>query len=313
MVSHRKEFFNNISFWSKKRILGLIVLITISSIIVASFPAITQVYLVYLYPSGNVNFLLIWSLLFVTLFLIKLLIDIRIEINSAKYFSKLEKRLKEKIFQNMIKRRSYFSKKSFSELYESLQIHTSRYVLFVRKVIMDNYVAIVKIIFITVVMSIINFYLFLHSLFFIPIFVVYLFMFNRHIKKNKEKISSFFMGLKTRDSNILGVIEAFRGSTPSDQILKSFRRTTAFELEKDLGNKRQYVPLNQSLKASISIFRVLFLGYFGFFIMVQGATIQNLIVGLLYIAILARCVINILESLLFYHICKSAIKKVHYY
>lgn len=269
-------------------------------------PLITQIYLREIYPSNNLSLLLYVTILFIILFIFKLFLDIWSNKFINKYLVKLEKHIKEINFQELLNVR----KISVNKAKKSLETHPKRYILFVKNFILYNYNNLITMVSVFFIMFFFSFELFKYSFWFLLIFIVYLLFFNIIINKNKKKIKTNFK----KNVSYLSLIEEMRKKKTDNNkpyFIKQFNMISSLELEKEINNKNSLVFLNQTIRASITFFRVLFLAYFGYLIIVYNQPLSNLIVGLLYITIFGRSIINILNSFIFYIVTKSAIIKVH--
>lgn len=304
--NHLFFFKQSFFFRKKKDVYFYIFFITLSSLIFALMPLITQIYIRVLYPNQNINNLFIYSVFFIILFLFKLFIDVWTNKFSNKLFGKIEKQIKEIVFKNILKNKT----KNISLNYLFLETYPKRYVLFLKKFIISNYINLVTLVFIFIIMIFFSFDIFKHLFWFFIIGLIYVFVFklilSKHEKKNKERF---------RENNVdyLHLLENLKYSKKQDleYLNKTFRRTSSINFEKDVSNRNSFVVLNKIIGASISFFRILFLLYFGYFIITQNQSVGNLIVGLLYITIFGKTIVNILTNSIYYVVTKSAIKNIH--
>jgi len=303
--THLALFFKSLFFRQKKDLFLYFFLVFISSVLFACLPLITQIYIRYLYPNKDLSLLIYFSIFFIILFIFKLLIDIWVNKFLNKFLLKLEKNLKELVFSKILNKKKISLEKDLRDL----ETYTKRYSLFVKNIIFTYYTNIISLLSVFVIMFFFSKDLFKYTAWFFLFFVIYLVLFNYILTKNKKNLDNIY---KEKTQSYFSLLQDLKKKNKdSKEYLKQFRVISSFEFEKNLKNKNSLVSLNQTFRASITFFRIIFLCYFGVIIILSNQTIGNLIVGLLYISIFGRSVINILTNFIYLVIAKSAIINIH--
>ena len=302
---HLSLFLKNLFFRKKKDLFIYFLFVSISSILFACLPLITQIYIRYLYPNKDLSLLIYASVFFLVLFIFKLFIDIWANKFLNKFLLKLEKHLKEMVFTKILEKKKISLEKDLRDL----EIYTKRYSLFVKNIIFNYYTNIVSLLSVLVIMFFFSYELFKYTFWFFLFFVIYLIIFNLILTKNKKILDNIY---KEKNKSYFSLLQDIkRQNKDKKEYLKEFRMISSFELEKNVANRNSLVSLDQTFRASITFFRIFFLCYFGIIIILYNQTIGNLIVGLLYISIFGRSVINILTNFIYFIIAKNAIINIH--
>ncbi len=299
-----KDFFLVVKnlFFDKKRAFLFTVFTIISAAISTLFPLVTQTYIRFLFPERNVKLLFLVTGLFILLFVFKYFIDVYLRKYYNKLFLKLEKNLQEKLYYHHRGK----GRGDYLRWFLILQRSVNLYVTFARKAVYQNFVSLVKIISIFILILFFNDKLFYYSLWFIPVFFLYTILFLRRMKKHKKGLQELIKGERTSYLPVL--INRISNDPWND---KAFRRLQGLDFQRRLRNRNSLVKLDVFLNSSITFYRLLFLTYFGYFIINGSMNLGRLIVGLLYITILARASINIFQNLIFFIISEPSIKKIH--
>jgi len=295
-----KRLFRDVFF--DRRSVRSVVLIALSMALVALFPLVTQFYL-HVAFHRTTYYLLLTTFVIALIYLVKLFIDIHVARFENKLYIKLRANLHRRLIQVFLERRY-----GFERMHEIAVRNVGLYVLFVRKVLFENFKSVVKVIISMLLIYFFDIHLFVYCLFFLPVFGLYVFLFHRIFHRNRadvERLSGNFNG------DIAVFIEHHMSrSSLKENIFDGYRKFESLSVEKELRNRNSTVALNQALIASITFFRVLYLCYFGYFIITQHLFIERLIVGLLFITILIRSFISILETLLFFYISRNSVIEI---
>lgn len=301
MKTNSWSFVKQQVLYDKKTFFRMLPLLIFSTTLIALFPLVTQFFIKIAYHS-SVRFLLFGTLGVVVVYVLKLLADI--------HFQKFENKLYLKIQYNMqgaLMKKFLGKKTSFTYAYSYVDKKTRLFMLFVKQVLMRNLRAIIKIIALLITIAFYDSHLFIYFLFFIPVFFLYVFGFTKLFFMHQKKTARFKD--TSFDNELIPYLHSYFSSNFSYGLaLKNYKRVESIQLEKDLRNRNSLVSLNQSLRFVITLFRILYLAYFGYFILTAGLHIEGLIVGLLFITILVSSCTQILESLLFVYITKDAVR-----
>ncbi|MFC1723711.1 hypothetical protein ACFL0V_06220 [Nanoarchaeota archaeon] len=287
-------------FYNKKVLVRNLILTVFTTALVALFPLVTQFYIRWGFRE-SVPFLIWATVIIAIIYIGKLIADIHITKFENKLFLKIRSNMQEKLIKHFLKK-NY----PFEQMYKLIDKKVRLHVLFIQRFLLGNFKSIIKIIAVMITIIFFDINLFLYSLIFLPIFIIYLLLFNHFFHKNRAKVDNLLK--KAPAIDIVPFIQKeFRRKNSPDQIFKKFKRLDSLLLEKELRNRNSLVSLNQTLRASITFFRVIYLAYFGYFIITYDIHISGLIVGLLFLTILIRSFTSILESILFYHIAKDSV------
>lgn len=181
-----KDFLNNILF-DKNKIITIFIFSIISTLIYTSFPLITQAYIRYLYYQDNLELLILFTIIFSILYLIKLFLDIKVENYKNKFYLKLEKNIKEKILKKYSKKIEQLLIKRTSLLRKDVRLY-----LLLTKNVHSNILDIIKIIFIGVTIYFFEQTLFLYFLVSLPFFALFYFLIKKsELKKSQKKFNYF--------------------------------------------------------------------------------------------------------------------------
>ena len=284
-------------FFNRTIMIRNILFIIISTSLVALFPMVTHFYIAIAFHRTT-TYLFVATAIIAIIYTLKLFLDIHIQKFENKLYIKLAANLQGKLVLRFMKKQH-----PFERMYPLAVQKVQLYVLFVRKVIMENFKSLIKILAVLVVIFLFDMHLFLYTLFFIPVFVLYVFLFHRIFQRNSAHVESL---LKKN----VGDFTLFLHGSYTQDVWNDYKKFESLFVEKEIRNRNSLVTLNQTLHASITFFRVLYLAYFGYFAITQHLHIQGLIVGLLFITILIKAFSSILESLLFYYITRSSVMQV---
>jgi hypothetical protein len=267
-----------------------------STIILTSFPLITQLYLRYLYKQSSLSLLLYVTLFFAFLFVIKIFIDIFVEKKKFKYYLKVEKDIKERIFEkykNDIKSLLHDKSDLFST-------HLSTYMLYLRTK-QENILDIVRILLVAVILFFYDRHLFFYVIYAIPFLAIF-YVFSKRLELSKRKEA------KTED---FGVVLLKASNLPE----KLARYTLVSHLEavfrKRTYNRYKALPLKVTMHSFLSFFRLCYLAYFGYYAITSFLDMTGLIVGLLYLTLFIRPCIHLIETSFVYTISKTSRRKIY--
>ena len=277
---------------------------SISVALIALFPLLTQFYIRIAYRR-DVEFLIYTTIVVAIIYTLKLLMDIHINKFENKFQIKLKSNVQERLLKHSLKK-----KYTFERAYALVEKKTHLYSLFVQRFLLSNFKATIRIVAVMITIIFFDINLFYYSLFFIPIFMLYLYLFHLFFRKNEAKVKKLSKQASSRDLTTFLEREFSKKSINKTSVYKEYVRLKSLLVEKEIRNRNSLVSLNQTLRASITFFRVLYLAYFGYFIISQDIHISGLIVGLLFLTILIRSFTGVLESMLFYHISKNSVIKL---
>lgn len=295
----KNQIFRKIALFDKKKILIILLLASFSTAVYTSFPLITQVYIQYLYNQQSIAFLLQVTLLFMVLFGVKLGVDVLVERYSAKYFLKIEKHLKEQIF---LKYQADLKKAvQRSDLFTT---HINLYALLIRTI----YYTALNMIKIGVALVIIAGYD-LNLLVYVLLALPFLFLFYLLSLRIEATRTALPKGSsKKKDFGLLlNDLAAQPPSAARQQIMAYLEQ----ELQRKTRNKQQYSALHLGMDSFITFFRIAYLAYFGYYAISFNMHISGLIVGLLFITILLRPCIQLIQSAAVYRICSKSFFKIN--
>ncbi len=294
----KNEYFRRIAFFDKKSVGFFLILLLISTIIYSSFPLITQVYVRYLYFEQNIELLINVTILFSILYIIKLLVDIKAEKYKAKYFLKIDKNIKELILKKYCGTIDRLIKKKKNIFTKDVGL----YLLLIRTM-NNNFVDLVKIVFMSIIIFFFDISLFYYFLISVPFFIIFYVL----LKKNQENAP------KVRgegESDFSFLVHKLRGKK-KDEVYKEGLRNLELSLEKKIKRKTSHVNLNELLKSFVSFYRLFYLAYFGIYMIVFGLRITNIIVGLLFLTLLIKACNNLLKSVPIYSICSKSFFRIN--
>ena len=296
----KNPYFKKIIFFNKKEVYFTLLLSLISTIIYVCFPLITQIYLKYLYIQPNINLLINVKVLFILLFFFKLLIDLKVEKNKIKYFEKLEKTIKELMIE---KYNSNLSELAFkkSDLFRK---HLYLYIKLV-KTVYYNLLDLTRIVIAGIIIFFFDINLFMYFLYAVPIFIIF-YLFSKRIELTSERkhynIESDF-GIMIKKLIDKEVSE----NESKNLIITNLEKTMQLRID----DKNRFRILNTSMDSFISFFRIIYMCYFGVYIIISGLQISGLIVGLLFITILMRPIIRLISYGPFYEIAMKSFFKIN--
>ncbi len=92
---------------------------------------------------------------------------------------------------------------------------------------------------------------------------------------------------------------------------KTVIRHLETELKKKMRNKSRFVNLSVSMNSFINFFRLTYLVYFGYYIILFDIKIEALIVGLLFITILIKPIISLIRRRPLYNVCAKSFFKIN--
>jgi ABC-type multidrug transport system fused ATPase/permease subunit len=267
----------------------------LSAFIVTTFPLITQFFIIDLFK-GNLDDLMVFTLLFLVLFGIKFAIDLYVQSYNLKFRYKLEKTIKERIYEK--------HKSNLSDFLEKKSKVISTYIglyLLHHKTKLENLRDIGTILFAMILITIFNKTLFFYTLFAIPVlFLFWLFVKRTLFNRSEHGATEDFAIVLHKASRL-------------DE--KSSRKLVYAHLETNLAKKihgrKQLIPIHVGTEFFISAYRILFLAYFGYYVITSYYDITGLIVGLLYITILLRPSLRLIESANIPEITKQAREEIH--
>ncbi|MFT4303589.1 MAG: hypothetical protein ACMXYG_03420 [Candidatus Woesearchaeota archaeon] len=219
--------------------------------------------------------------------------DIKIEKYKSKYFLKLEKNLKERIY---LKYESKLSK-LLNEKSDLFTTNIKLFILYV-KILFNNLIDIVQILVVSIIIYFFNKTLFTYILFTLPVLLLF-FLIGKKLEHKKETIS-----FHNEDFGIL--LFKMRDNPNRRKVMSHLQQG----LTKRLKDRARHIPLNVSMDSFITFFRLLYLAFFGFYIISMGVHISGLIVGLLYITIFLRPCIKLIQSIPMYKVCGKSYRKI---
>lgn len=297
--------FKKIILFNKIYLFMILFLSFISTSIYTSFPLITQFFILKVYRNNNLSLLFYATIVFFILFLFKIFIDIKIEKYKNKFFLKVEKNIKELILEKYESK--LFKYITFKSDLSSKHLHM--YLLLIRTVY-NNLLDIVKILIVSFIIFFFDRHLFFYFLYSIPFFFLFYL-----IGKKIQLTSNYFVEKKDKFSNInsfeLLIKNVLDKRLNPKESKKVFMNHLENNLKKRIINKSRFIPLNVVMRSFISFYRLFYLAYFGYYMISNYVQISGLIVSLLYITILIRPIIRILESLNFYTICHRSFYKIN--
>jgi ABC-type bacteriocin/lantibiotic exporter with double-glycine peptidase domain len=301
----RNANFRKMVFFNKAKLLWILILSMISICIYNSFPLVTQIYIRYLYNQDNLGTLINVTIGLIIIFIFKLIIDIIVEKYLNAFFLKLERNIKKIMFskyatniQKLIRERSsLFTTHIY--LYSTL-IKTMYY----------NLLDIIKIFFIMTVIYFFDRSLFRYALYAVPFFILFYLIGRKArigeeeiLEKKKEKRENADFGLFLSNVANSGM-KTKEAEARVDKYLEE-------RFERKSKDKNNHVNLNASMNSFVGFFRIVYLGYFGYYIITFGIHLSGLIIGLLYITLLIKPCIRLLQSIPFYTICSKSFFKIN--
>jgi hypothetical protein len=272
-----------------------------SLLVLSLFPLITYFFIRVVYKR-DLSFLLAATLFFIFIYLLKILSDVYINRWETKFFLKLSSNLEEELFLILKDK-----KRDFNYLYSILVKDVSSYILFVRKVCFGFSKNIFQIILLIFFMCFFNKILLIYALCFIPIFALYILFFYIIYKKNRNKVDKINRKLEHKDISFF--LQDFVSKNLS---FKDYKRFQSLILEKNLRNRSSSILIDEFLKGFVGLFRILYLAYFGIFVILNHSVVGDLLIGLLFILMLASCFIRIFKDIKFYFISKKGFFRINY-
>ncbi len=296
----KNKTFRTIAVYNRRTILWILFLALISVMIYTAFPLITQFYMLTVYAS-TVSFLVWTTGLFCILFIIKWIIDMIVQKYEIKYFLKLEKNIKEKIIQ-------IYGHRPDKLLYRNAELytkHTSQYINLIRTVY-DTWINIAKILVVVIIIWCFDKNLFLYIIYCIPVFMLF-YLIGKKIAAQEKDHTELHM------ESDFGVMlqKSLRMKTSAKYRAKFFARSLDENMKRKIANRSKHVFLSITMSSFISFFRLFYLAYFGYFVITSGMYIHTLIVGLLYLTLLFRPCVHLLESVKFYTIYEKSFKQIN--
>ncbi len=279
--------------YNKKALYLYLFFTIITSLLIASFPLITLFYVRYLF-NNSVTLLIIFTSAFLLIFIAKIWIDSHVAKFENKLLIKLSGNIQEKLIRSEIPL-------SFAKRYTQFITQIKLYTLFVQVVILANLKQLLICTFTILILLFYNINLFWYTLFFVPIYGIYVFVTLKTFKKNSAAIAK----LKKHTNTQLAILLA-----QPDFAISDYLKFKNIHTEKELLNKNSLVFLNQTILNMITIFRILFLGYFGYFIITNQMSLEGLIIGLLLITIILRSITRMLQSIIPYLISIDAVRNI---
>lgn len=267
------------------------------------FPLVTQIFLEVGYPSNDIQVVYVIAATVLFAYLGFLLLDIYTQKSRTKYFLKLEKHIQEQLYESLRKKtKAGDTLPSQDTLHELYITKSSHYIHYIRGFLLENILNFAKLCTVMILLYLTNDELFVQAVVFVPMLIVYLVFFSYLMKTQSAGAKKYSLNAVLRQI-----------SQPSDveYQYKSFRRALATTYEREHQNRTRLVSLHQVMNYSITVFRVGFLTYYGYFIITQQAPIGTLIVGLLYLTILWRISIRALRSLTVPIITRDSREDIH--
>lgn len=275
---------------------GFVISSLISALIVTTFPLITQFYIKYLYKQYSLSLLLYATLGFCVLFLFKLILDSYSERRKIKYYLKVEKTLKEKIFERHSEHLENFLNKKSSLIASDISLF-----LLYLKTKQDTLLDLFRIL---VVSTIIFFYdkqLFRYLLYALPVLLLF------YVISKKIQLKTIQEG-KTEDFSVV-LSKAAKLNAKERRRLVSSHLESMFR--KKRYNRSKNVILKSSMNSFLSFFRIFYLAYFGYYAITGSVDLAGLIVGLLYLTLFIRPFIHLIELSTIYTITKNSRRKMY--
>ena len=298
----RNKHFREIVFSDTKNFLLIFLFSFISIAVVVSFPLITQLYIRHLYVQNSLNLLFSITGIFLVLFILKLIIDIFVEKQNTLYFLNLERRIKKLIIKKYGKKLH----KLISGKTDLFSKHIYLYKLLVKN-IYRNILDLITIFLVIVLIFFFDKGLFVYFLFSLPFFILF-YLIGKRIDLNygenleTSRAESDFSTLAHR---------ALRRKMSEKQVLDFFDKNIENDFRKKIKNQTKHLSLNMSMNSFVGFYRLFYLAYFGYYIIVFDIQISGLIVGLLFITILIRPFVSLLKSIPFYSICARSFFKIN--
>ncbi len=296
-VLNNKTFRETI-FFEKNKVFLILFLSIFSTAIYTSFPLITQFYIRYLYNLGNLDELLLYTILFTIIYIIKLIIDIKVEKFEIKFFLILERNIKQKIVKK-------YSKDLNELLKLKKYLFTKDLGLFIllTKTIYRNILDFTKILIIGVIIFFYDINLFYYFLISIPFFFVFYFLIKRDLLKRKDTKKAKF------ESDFAILLNKLTKLNPRSAKIIGFVNLKR-DCEKKIITRTSHIKTTHIVNSFVNFYRLFYLAYFGVLILTNNISIAGLIVGLLFLTMLMRAITNILKSVPFYSICSNSFFKI---
>ena len=258
----------------------------LSAISVALFPVVTQLFLEYVYPSQNMSILL-WFVGSMTVFFLgRIALRGWLRKKRTKMKLKLEKDIREQVLSI---RNSTLKEATRETIHKYIESYPKLVTLHLQKVVLEPFQECVK--FSSV---------FIFLLIFQPVFIPFLAVF--------VPVGAIYVWVTTKPDHNAPSLPPF---AVSEAVFSGKEGKTAIQtyFQKEWLNRRGDIMPLQTLRGSVTIFRVLFLGFFGILLFQTSIQLENLVVGLLFITIMARSVLRIVENRKFIYITQSAVEK----
>lgn len=295
----KNKTFREIILFDKKLLFFTLFFSIFSTIIFTGFPLITQFYLKYLYIGGDINQLTFFTILFIFLYIFKLIIDIFVEKYKNIFFLILERNIKEKIVMKYNSDLENFLKKKKSLFTKDIGLFT----LLIRT-IYSNILDLTKIIIIVVIIYFFDRNLFFYFLFSVPFFFIFYFLLKRNMLNKKSSVKRSELDFSLLLNYLL------KRENSKDRI--SFARYNLNQnLEKQINGKTNHIVINQIIRSFVNFYRLFYLFYFGVLIIIGHYSIVSLIVGLLFLTILIKAINNLIISVPLYTICSKSFFKIN--
>jgi hypothetical protein len=291
-ILKNKQFLDILVF-DKKKFFSFLVSFIISSLIYVSFPLITQIFVRFLFHQDVVMIISITCCIFLYL-LFKMWLDFKVRKYKVKLFLKIEKSIKEKIYEkygddlsNVLKKKSYIITKNMNMF------------LFFIKIIFNDISSIVKILGILILILFFDKNLLLYFLISVPFLILLYFLYLRSFNVNEKiRVESNFLNFLYK--NIKG--KTIKRKDYFSNIEKSFR--------KNYINKTNTLKEVILFDSFVGFYRLFYLCYFAIRVAVYNERVVHVIVGLLYITYLIRPIIMLIKNSIYYRMCSRSYSSI---
>lgn len=266
-----------------------------SVLILTSFPLVTQFYIQYLFLQ-TLEVLLFFTFGFAALFIVKVILDVFVERVNLKYYLKMEKNIKERIYEKYKENLAGFLKTK-SDL---VATHVSLFILYM-KTRRENILDVARIVIVVTIIYFFDTRLFYYLLYSIPFLILFWFI--------GKKIQ--LTGVREKKTEDYSVVLARASELPPAAARKEVVSHLEAMYRKRRFNRSKTIPLHITMRSFISFFRIFYLAYFGYYFIISYLSLAGLIVGLLYITIFIRPCIHLIESSHIYEISKTSRRKIY--
>lgn len=282
----RNKYFRSVAVKDLKFPFWFVLANIYSILVYVSYPLITQAYLDIMYTGKGVVYLKELTFIFLAIFFVKIFIDIFVKRLFDDYITRLEVRIKKLVF------RKY--KSNLKVLLESKQdllaSNVHLYVMLV-KTLYYNLVDILKIIFVFVIILVSKREFFIYFLAAIPFFILFYFI-QLKILDSEVKLKS---KSKSRDYGLL-LKKISDDNIPYKKANAMVINFFSDILDRRKSNKKKQISMNVVIDSFVGFYRIFFLAYFTSFFILYKVSLPGLVVGLLFITLLARPFLNIIKS-----------------